>query len=74
MEKVPLVDTGNEWERVSIDFTATTSKTYFGIVKWADADNQDALNTQTYFDNVSVTTEEIDEDTGTETDDEIENE
>lgn len=63
IKEVSLTDTGNEWERVSLEFTAETSKTFVGLVKWADADDEDALNTQTFIDNAVVTSEGEQDDT-----------
>lgn len=54
IQEIGLQDTEEQWERHTIEFTAETQQTYVGIVKWADAGNIDAENTEILIDNASL--------------------
>ncbi|WP_269206092.1 YSIRK-type signal peptide-containing protein [Streptococcus equi] len=57
IKEVSLTDTDGTWSHIKFSFTATTSETFVGLVKWLEASSPEALAASASIDNVSVVEE-----------------
>lgn len=57
IKEVSLTDTDGTWSHIKLSFTATTSETFVGLVKWLEASSPEALAASASIDNVSVVEE-----------------
>jgi sialidase-1 len=54
IKQIKITGVQGEWTHKSFDFTATTSETYIGLVKWADKMVNNVISASASIDNVSV--------------------
>ncbi|HEK9988233.1 TPA: family 16 glycosylhydrolase [Streptococcus equi subsp. zooepidemicus] len=57
IKEVSLTDTDGTWSHIKFSFTATTSETFVGLVKWLEASSPETLAASASIDNVSVVEE-----------------
>ncbi|MCR1946184.1 GDSL-type esterase/lipase family protein [Enterococcus gallinarum] len=54
IKQIKIIGVQGEWAHKSFDFTATTSETYIGLVKWADKIVNNVVSASASIDNVTV--------------------